>query len=666
MVAVKKSIIELEKLLSIDYDPTLLSDEYIAKVTNSYDKVISTCNDYINNKHPFFSKGIERKRLVQEHKEVMEKEKLSFVQGADIVKKRFLEPYIDNTYDLMCVSKIQEISERTAKENNIRISVQYYNVNSQHKAELSPEFENVCNTLSVINMFLKEPFPMISAIDTTSEVDELSFITMKQNRLLYEIDACIETKCNGNTDLINQLKVLRQQCVEDQEFMQTKVENYRVYLKDHPDEAAKATWKDALGFIRSVAVDTDDKKKCKTDVMGDCTSVVYRLEDIENKKVVFFQEKQFKSLDSKYVDDYLSMFPEVNNAFIKQMYKEVLDGYYYYCSGNGGLEEIYSNMQGYTEAYKKREVELAHHILKSVNLPPSYVSDVALLGKMLSGFSTFIAQQIISSQAGISAGNTLTGRNVAASRLAKLLGFGGISESRSAVIRRNGQFLKGNIMDDSDGDNIVDIGRKHGADLQFDDQAVSDLMDLRVFDFICGQVDRHNGNIHFNYKNGSIVGVKGIDNDMCFGEYTYDDITNSAHNHQTKFDPLLLDGLSDNFIRQLDSLSRPLVDALLSDILTKKELDALWSRISGIQNELRKKDALLKAAKNKEENADIKKKKQYFRQYQALYSIKLSDVDDDNAFSNIIFTSSYINEQGNRLRKQLNSATGGKWASLKD
>ena len=151
---------------------------------------------------------------------------------------------------------------------------------------------------------------MKSTIDTTSEVDELSFITMKQNRLLYEIDACIKMGCNGNRDLEKQLRVLRDQCVQDQEFMQTKVENYRVYLKDHPDEAAKATWKDALGFVRSVAVNTDDKKKCKTDVMGDCTSVVYRLEDTEDKKVVFFQEKQFKSLDSKYADDYLSMFPD--------------------------------------------------------------------------------------------------------------------------------------------------------------------------------------------------------------------------------------------------------------------------------------------------------------------------------------------------------------------
>ncbi len=93
------------------------------------------------------------------------------------------------------------------------------------------------------------------------------------------------------------------------------------------------------------------------------------------------------------------------------------------------------------------------------------------------------------------------------------------------------------------------------------------------------------------------------------------------------------------------------MNAMLGDLLTKRELDALWDRISNIQDALRSRDRgnLLKNARNMDKDTDAKKKDQYIRQYKALKGMKDVEMDDQCLTIRKIFTHDYIDKQIKRL-----------------
>lgn len=130
-----------------------------------------------------------------------------------------------------------------------------------------------------------------------------------------------------------------------------------------------------------------------------------------------------------------------------------------------------------------------------------------------------------------------TNRNVATSRVANLLGIGGIVEQSSTVKIRekgSGQVTKGNLMTLAKGDqggavaggkiyegmrrmdNIQE--RMNWAGKLFAPTVQKELCSLQVLDYICGQTDRHANNFFLEKdSSGSYAHVHGIDNDMSFG-----------------------------------------------------------------------------------------------------------------------------------------------------
>ncbi len=664
MREVKESIIALETLLSSPMTDETFNKDYVDRVDKAYDTVIKKCYTYVNKKNPFFKKGIERKQLVQQQMEAMQEERVHFERGARYVKQNGLGAYIHSAYEILSTDTLTALINK----KDARTDVLHFNDYAENPMQEvnTPEYEKVCGTLKVIDSFLREPFPGDSVIDTKTQVDELSFITMMHNRLLGEINICLNGHFGGNMALHSQLLNLRQWVAGDQEFMQKNVESYRKYLKENPKEAKKATWYDALHFVRAAGVNLDDKMNNEVKVMGEGSSVVYEITEKDTKKKSYFQKDQITFGTEYFAENYVQMYPELDTKEKREMYSYLLNGYSAYCGnlyGTNDINDIHAIMADMSK--KKKPEDLAKIVMEKVpmNLWHAKYTDQKLLGEMLKEYPKFMLQQGICRDAGITVGNRLTGRNVATSRLAKLLGFGNaICESRTAVAKINGKTVKGNVMDSSGGEasrellgENLDLAEE--GKLTYEDQVVSDLLDLRVFDYICGQIDRHMGNIHLNSEKNEktgeikITGVKGIDNDICFGEFTFEDLCNKNHSHLMGFDNMVLEGLSDNFIKQLDSLSKPLIDALLGDLLTKNELNALWDRISGIQKELRKKDKLLSDAKKTKGNDPGENKTQYIRQYKALKKMKDEYVSDDNSTPQEVFTDEYIEKQLSRLGK---------------
>lgn len=130
-----------------------------------------------------------------------------------------------------------------------------------------------------------------------------------------------------------------------------------------------------------------------------------------------------------------------------------------------------------------------------------------------------------------------TNRNVATSRVANLLGIGGIVEQSSTVKIRekgSGQVTKGNLMTLAKGDQGAAVAggkiyegmrrmdniqeRMNWAGKLFAPTVQKELCSLQVLDYICGQTDRHANNFFLEKdSSGSYAHVHGIDNDMSFG-----------------------------------------------------------------------------------------------------------------------------------------------------
>ncbi|MBR5641741.1 MAG: hypothetical protein IKW92_06395 [Firmicutes bacterium] len=119
-------------------------------------------------------------------------------------------------------------------------------------------------------------------------------------------------------------------------------------------------------------------------------------------------------------------------------------------------------------------------------------------------------------------------RNSAMSAVADVLGVPNlIARSRNMKFRDSkGNVVEGTFMDVAKG---TDLGGGKNENAQklskqpfkgAGSEGLRQLCDLQVLDYICGNIDRHSGNIVYELdKDGKIIGVQGIDNDTSFTRF---------------------------------------------------------------------------------------------------------------------------------------------------
>lgn len=126
-----------------------------------------------------------------------------------------------------------------------------------------------------------------------------------------------------------------------------------------------------------------------------------------------------------------------------------------------------------------------------------------------------------------SAESTIDLRNVAMTEISELMGIDNLlAGSRAMRIKQGDEIVKGVFMDMAEG---KDYNRTSIDDEMFTyDEAVynnapglKSLADIQILDFVCMNMDRHVGNLMFQFegegtKNPKFVGVQGIDNDLSF------------------------------------------------------------------------------------------------------------------------------------------------------
>ncbi len=190
-------------------------------------------------------------------------------------------------------------------------------------------------------------------------------------------------------------------------------------------------------------------------------------------------------------------------------------------------------------------------------------------------------------------GRKLVSHNIATSRVAELLGIGNIvAHSEKMIVHQGDQVMTGCFMDFAEGKDIE--SKDYATQRAFEQVEFTptpsmnrDMATIEQFDFLCGQGDRHAGNLFYKLsepdENGkrNITGLQGIDNDLAFG----DDNGNFSYKGQVFSRMFFIDK---NLAEKVRGLDRKKLDFALGDLLSKEQIDAMEERVTMFQERLEK------------------------------------------------------------------------------
>ncbi len=186
----------------------------------------------------------------------------------------------------------------------------------------------------------------------------------------------------------------------------------------------------------------------------------------------------------------------------------------------------------------------------------------------------------------------LTSRNIAMSRMAELLGVGGvIAHSQKMVVKSGDKEMTGCFMEFAEGQDInsadYNSAREFGQ-VEFTPTASfnQDMINIEILDYFCNQADRHGGNMFYKLSEPdergkrNVIGLQGIDNDLAFGNY--DRIL--AKQGDLK-DMTFIGRETADRIRKLDAAA---IDYALEDLIPENQRNLVKERLTKFQEHMKK------------------------------------------------------------------------------
>ena len=193
----------------------------------------------------------------------------------------------------------------------------------------------------------------------------------------------------------------------------------------------------------------------------------------------------------------------------------------------------------------------------------------------------------------VNPGETVALRNAAMSTVADALGIGSLlAASRPVTLVRHGREVDGVFMERGTGSDCMnpkedDPILKMTANTAFSPKVQRELASLQVLDYICGNVDRHPGNLLYSFtkdSQGNVVldGVQGIDNDMSFMGCKPDRLT-TVYADTTRNLNHMPQSLADK-VMQLKP--EALKSALRAFRLPEQQIERAAERLTDVQNQI--------------------------------------------------------------------------------
>jgi hypothetical protein len=122
------------------------------------------------------------------------------------------------------------------------------------------------------------------------------------------------------------------------------------------------------------------------------------------------------------------------------------------------------------------------------------------------------------------------------------------------------------------------------AKLTYTGEAQRQLVCIQVLDEICGQTDRHNGNLFFQTNPDNpieVTGVQAIDNDMSFGAIT--DIDKKSHRQLQQLSVANLPYMDKAMAEHIKLISKEMLKFALADVLEDDEIEVLNERLEKVK-----------------------------------------------------------------------------------
>ncbi len=302
---------------------------------------------------------------------------------------------------------------------------------------------------------------------------------------------------------------------------------------------------------------------------------------------------------------------------------------------------------------------------KNVKVPPSFENlsedEIASLKKFsslwLKIFSAYheANQHLITmSSAGINTGENLRlgERNIATSRIARLLGLGDLvvnTEFAEMEFVENGEqrTIKGLLMSEAKGKEAYDAqtsldfndgeilntilrNGKPAEDpvkelnrfaMPLEDISMSiqrQMSNLQILDFVTGQIDRHFGNLMVTKNaDGKYDKITGIDNDFSFGraksvrgaietDEEYDEQGGAVATFAQNARKIIKNGELDvphmdiELADRIMQIKKPMIEYCLIDLIEPQNIEACWKRVAALQR-------AITASKSKNDKKFLKK-----------------------------------------------------------
>lgn len=196
---------------------------------------------------------------------------------------------------------------------------------------------------------------------------------------------------------------------------------------------------------------------------------------------------------------------------------------------------------------------------------------------------------------GIESSERMDQRNSAMSAVADLLGSSQLlARAMPMTILHDGKVIEGTFMESAQGTDIHHPGRqdlwlqgKKNINLG-EPGTLKQLAELQVLDYICGNIDRHPGNMlyQFEEKDGKVClsKITGIDNDDSFGTNLFNE-EDTGFRYQPGVKEMKV--ISARQANVIQNLNRDILkETLLPYELTDHEIEACWDRIGCLKKEI--------------------------------------------------------------------------------
>lgn len=639
MKAVKNDIREYEKMLYQSAKTDEERQQMIIDAMTHCKMTIADCDMYLKKGKSFFFWRQGRFDQVAEAKERFQKDFDTFLrlfEASDTMKKGFRAT--DRLIDLM---NVEAVNERVAQqaveeaEEDLQLDEELKRMEEEiddreaveEQAEGVNEFFAGAEEQAEDQLLDEELKQMSEEIDEREEGYKQAegindFFTSEEKRLQRE-----EKRQSGESwaenvdDYFTEVEKKQKldewyRGVEDRihwdlqmEQVAEDVNEFFEGVEEQQRQEEEARQAEEQQQIHTVSYDLDEKNSgLETQTIAAGASIVTVIKDTKTKQKVYFRQgenaggwnseelvKNFMESIKGEIQLNDDVKENLKKAFGDLMPQQLLDRIRKaYTEQNekelkGGIDQLDGfGMSAYRSSNFKRNID---SFVQSANCP-GLLKEVyrdatekvrTEIGK---AFTLFARKQFQWSysvgSAGIDPEQSLTDRSVATSKLAGLLGISSmVSDSGTAVIKKDGKEITGNVTEDAGGKTIE---RMKGT-WSYSDKAIGQAYTLQVFDMICGQIDRHHENYRVIEKNQNVDSIKAINNEMSFGNLTWEKIA-AGHENISPLTESHMRAMPIAVINQILSLDEKTLRETLGDVLDGDSMSCLLDRLKGVQNSI--------------------------------------------------------------------------------